>query len=152
MIQENYAGKDGIASKLNEGQTLRVRISDVRSDKNPLARLGHYYIHIKPKSKSPDYIEKFNLLRQGEIIDVIIDRIQLGRNGIWHCDASYLDIEKQRRIESVRQQNVRASMSREYVSPEHELQAKFGNTIPSDDEIESIQRKWRTQDRKWGMA
>lgn len=150
MIQENYAGKDGIVGKLNEGQPLRVRISNVRSDKNPLARLGRYYIHIKPKSKSPDYIEKFNLLRQGEIVDVVIDRIQLGHNGIWHCDASYLvDSEKQKKIESVRQQNVRASISPQYVSLEHELQS-FGNRLLSEDELKALQKKWRAQD--WRVA
>jgi hypothetical protein len=138
------------ARKLDLGDTLTARINDTVHVRNPLIKFSQYFIYIQPRPDDNEYMEKFRQLKEDEFVTVQIYELKEGYNGRLNCKGILVDMHAKKK--HLIPKNDRIIGNENYVSPEHELQVRFGNTIPSNEQIEDIQRKWRAQERDWGVA
>lgn len=134
-----------MAEKLNAGQTLTRKVTVREPGKKPLVKWRQYFIYIQPNEKDEEYTRQFHLLRQGDIVSIRIEKINAGYGHRINCNAYLLERKSQPALREQRDYSQRQSDSSglaKYLNFEHELQCRFGNTIPSQQEIEELRKKW----------
>jgi hypothetical protein len=131
--------------KLNAGQTLTRKVTVREPGKKPLIKWRQYFIYIQPNEDDEEYTRMFNLLRPGDIVDVRIELINKGYRERINCNAYLLERHSQLSSREQRNDTQRQSSTNglaKYLNFEHELQSRFGNSVPSEQEIEELRKKW----------
>jgi len=132
--------------ELKTGQTLTRKVSVREPGKKPLIKWKQYFIYIQPNEEDEEYTRQFCLIRPGAIVDVRIENVNKGYRERINCNAYLLERKSQLVSREQRESMPRASSGNglaKYLNFEHELQARFGNTMPSQQEIEELRKKWR---------
>lgn len=131
---------------IQSGQVICNRVTYRAPGKKPLIKLYPNFIFLQPLIGNPEYHERFQRLKPGDLVSCIIESMHKGEDGRINCQA-YLS-NRQGEIlgaksngHGLRNHNRQKERDR-YVSLEHELQSRFGNTLPTQEQAEELARKW----------
>jgi len=134
--------------RLSIGQTLTRKVTCREPGKKPLIKWHRYFFYIQPNEKDEGYTRRFNLLKHGDIVSIKIELINRGYGRRINCNAYLVndaDVQNQPVLREQRESMPRASCDTglaRYISFDDEYQCRFGNSMPSQQEIEELRKKW----------
>jgi len=131
---------DRNTSRLRSGSVLTARISELNGQ-NPLIKYSQYFVYVRPKFEDARYTNQFINLRKGDSVTVRISRLEKGCNGRWICE-TFLYNNSERKHNGCKIYKSDRAQNFEYLNFEHEIQARFGNTLPSREQMAELRRKW----------